>query len=155
MSYAFRRMAAADLPLTNGWISAPHVAPWWDDPLEPADLADPHHRLWLGSDEGGAFAFVQDYDPHAGPGHLFAGLPPGARGMDLFIGEPDRLGAGAGLIAAFSDQLLAEGAPVVGADPHPDNARALRAFAKAGFIAVGPTRRTEWGLCLPMTRSAT
>ena len=154
MTLAFRRLSPDDLRRVNGWIARPHVAAVWDGSLEPQDLCDPHHRLWLAADATGPFAFVQDYDPLAQPGHLFSHLAPGARGMDLFVGEPDRLGGGARLIDAFAVQLFAQGAPVVGADPHPDNARARRAFAKAGFTVAGPPRDSDWGLCLPMTRYA-
>jgi aminoglycoside 6'-N-acetyltransferase len=37
------------------------------------------------------------------------------------------------LIRAFADQLLASGTPRVVIDPDPTNARAIRAYEKAGF----------------------
>ena len=80
--------------------------------------------------------------------------PPGSRGMDLYIGEPDRLGAGHGsaLVRQHVEALFARGAPAVGIDPHPDNAGARRAFEKAGFRFVrGPTE-TPWGLAVLMER---
>ena len=155
MTYAFRRMTVADLRRVNGWIVRPHVAPWWDDPLDTADLLQPDHRLWLIEQGDRPFAFVQDYDPHAAPGHPFAHLPPGSRGVDAFVGEADMLGAGHGcaLLRAFADRLFAEGAPVAGADPRPDNVRAVRAFQRAGF-APGEVRDTAWGPALLMTRHA-
>ncbi len=57
------------------------------------------------------------------------------RGLDQFIGEPDMLdrGHGSAFIRAFADRLLANGAPRVVMDPDPANARAIRAYEKAGF----------------------
>ncbi|WP_279482495.1 hypothetical protein [Aureimonas sp. SK2] len=51
------------------------------------------------------------------------------------------------------DALLAAGVPAVGTDPHPDNARAIRAYEKAGFRG----RKVEmmaWGRCVLMERHA-
>jgi aminoglycoside 6'-N-acetyltransferase len=42
-------------------------------------------------------------------------------------------GHGSAFIRAFSDGLLAAGAPRVITDPSVANARAIRAYAKAGF----------------------
>ena len=59
----------------------------------------------------------------------------GTRGIDQFIGEADMLGRGHGsaFIRAFIDRLLANGAPRIVIDPDPANARAIRAYEKAGF----------------------
>jgi aminoglycoside 6'-N-acetyltransferase len=42
-------------------------------------------------------------------------------------------GHGSGFIRQFADQLLALGIPRLVTDPDPDNGRAVRACAKAGF----------------------
>jgi aminoglycoside 6'-N-acetyltransferase len=42
-------------------------------------------------------------------------------------------GHGSGFIRQFTESLLASGIPRVVTDPDPDNARAVRAYAKAGF----------------------
>jgi aminoglycoside 6'-N-acetyltransferase len=86
--------------------------------------------------------------------HHFACLPPGSRGMDQFIGEPDMIGRGHGsaFIRAHVERLFDRGAPTVGTDPHPDNARAVRAYEKASFAA-GAICETEWGRALLMTRT--
>jgi len=61
--------------------------------------------------------------------------PPGTRGIDQFIGEADMLGCGHGsaFIRAFVEGLLSDGTPRVLTDPDPANARAVRAYEKAGF----------------------
>lgn len=133
---------------------------WWveadgqpSDDFVADDLNDPHAALWIVSDGARPFAFIQDYDPHAWPGHHFAFLPPGSRGIDQFIGEPDMIGRGHGsaFIRAHADALMRAGAPAIGTDPDPDNARAIRAYEKAGFVA-GEERDTQWGRCLLMVR---
>ena len=94
--------------------------------------------MWIVSHEGRPFAYIQDYGPHDWAMHHFGHLPPGSRGIDQFIGEPDMIGRGHGsaFIRAHVDRLFAEGAPVVGTDPDPSNARAVRAYQKAGFTAI-------------------
>ena len=42
-------------------------------------------------------------------------------------------GHGSALIRAFADRLFASGTPRVVIDPDPANARAIRAYEKAGF----------------------
>jgi aminoglycoside 6'-N-acetyltransferase len=42
-------------------------------------------------------------------------------------------GHGSGFIRQFADGLLASGIPRIVTDPDPANARAVRAYAKAGF----------------------
>ncbi len=155
MSYAFRPMTAADLPMANVWLATPQVARWWDGAFDEGDLTDATHRCWIGSLDGLPFAYLQDYDPHAEPGHPFAFLAPGSRGIDQLIGEPELIGVGHGsaLIDTFTKRLFAEGAPAVGADPHPDNARAIRAYEKAGFVR-SHLCDALWGRCLLMTRYA-
>jgi aminoglycoside 6'-N-acetyltransferase len=61
--------------------------------------------------------------------------PQGTRGIDLFIGDPNMIGRGHGtdLIRCFVDDLLGRGLPRVVTDPDPANARAIRAYEKAGF----------------------
>ena len=147
-------MTAEDLPLVRGWIATPEVALWWDggDDLEEG-LADPDTRQWIVSLDDQPFAFIQDYDPHAWPGHHFSFLPAGSRGIDQSIGVPQMLGRGHGsaFIRAHVDRLFAEGAPAIGTDPSPENPRAIRAYEKAGFQP-GDVQDTDWGRCLLMTR---
>jgi aminoglycoside 6'-N-acetyltransferase len=146
-------MTHEDLPMVRGWIATSEVAPWWegdDDLAEGLDSADT--RQWIVSLDDGPFAYIQDYDPHAWPGHHFAFLPAGSRGIDQSIGVPELLGRGHGsaFIRAHVERLFAEGAPAVGTDPSPDNPRAIRAYEKAGFVR-GEVRDTDWGRCLLMT----
>jgi aminoglycoside 6'-N-acetyltransferase len=104
MSYRFRRMRGDDLPMAHCWLETPDVRRWWSDPdgevpIDVEDLDDPHIRMWIVSHAGRAFAYLQDYDPHDWPMHHFGDLPPGSRGIDQFIGEPD-------MLLAHRDQLM-------------------------------------------------
>jgi aminoglycoside 6'-N-acetyltransferase len=155
--YAFRPVTAADLPLLAGWRAMPHVMEWWGAPeLEPAGetLADPRVAMWIVSHQGRPFAYAQDYSPHDWHPHPFAHLPPGARGIDQYIGEPGMIGRGHGaaFVALHCERLFAAGAPAIGTDPHPDNIRAIRAYQKAGFAIVSAPLETRWGRALLMER---
>lgn len=160
--YRFSLASEADLDLIARWIETPPVAHWWIEadgqpapPIDEDDLADPNIAVWIVSHDDQPFAYLQDYDVHAWPGHHFAHLPPGSRGIDQFIGDPAMLGRGHGsaFIRAYVDGLFAKGVPAVGTDPNPTNARAIRAYEKAGFLPVRECD-TEWGHVLLMERFA-
>jgi aminoglycoside 6'-N-acetyltransferase len=157
MAYAFRAVTEADLPLLHAWRSRPHVVRWWGPPdVERAEesLADPRVAMWIVEHRGRPFAYAQDYDVHGWTTHPFSHLPPGARGVDQYIGEPDMVdcGHGSAFVRAHCDRLFAAGAPAVGTDPHPDNLRARRAYEKAGFVLTGGARETRWGMAVLMEK---
>lgn len=156
--YDFRAMIAGDLPLLARWLATPEVARWWpdgdlDDFAE--QLGDPHVAMTIVMLDGEPFAYVQDYDPHAWSDHPLKHLPAGSRGLDQFIGEPALIGRGHGpaFIDAHARRLFAAGAPALGVDPHPDNSRAIAAYARAGF-SPERERDTPWGRALLMVRRA-
>ena len=132
-------MTAEDLPTIRRWLESPHVAAWWHDAAEQfelvsGDLGHPDMAQFIVTLDARPFAYLQCYNLNA----WNAGLgeqPGGTRGLDQFIGEPDMLdrGHGSGFIRAFADRLLASGIPRIVIDPDPSNARAIRAYEKAGF----------------------
>lgn len=157
--YLIRRMVAADLPLVADWRARPHVIEWWGEPgVEPEaeKLADPRIALWIVEQAGRPFAFIQDYAVHDWDPHPFSYLPAGSRGLDLFIGEADMLDGGHGsrFLRQHVEALFAHGAPAAGADPHPDNGRARRAYEKAGFRVASEPVDTPWGRAVLMDRHA-
>ena len=138
--YEFRPLSRSDLPQVRDWLAVPHVVQWWGDAgeqfeLVSGDLEHPAMDQFVVAVDLHPFAYLQCYDPAAWPENGFGTLPRGARGIDQFIGEPDMLGLGHGcaFIRMFVQALLATGTPCVVTDPHTANARAIRAYEKAGF----------------------
>jgi aminoglycoside 6'-N-acetyltransferase len=157
--YQFRRMTPADLKLVNTWVRQPHVAEWWSekddaDAFDADVFTEADFNTWIVSLDNHPFAFLQDYNPHLYPDHHFFDRPAGTRGIDQIIGEADmiNLGHGTAFIRQHTEALFAAGAPCVVTDPNPKNARAIRAYEKAGFVAFGEVISPEWGPSLLMQR---
>jgi aminoglycoside 6'-N-acetyltransferase len=157
--FLIRPMTEADLALLREWRSLPHVSQWWgvadgEAEAEAEASAEPGVALWIAELDGRPFAFIQDYDVDASSPHPFDYLPSGARGMDLYIGEPDMLGRGFGaqLVRQHVDYLFGRGCPAVGMDPHPHNLAARRTFESAGFSVTGGPMDTPWGPAILMDR---
>jgi aminoglycoside 6'-N-acetyltransferase len=141
-AYTFREMTTADLVLIERWLALPHVREWWGDPSEQyalvsGDLDEPAMDQFIVSADGSDFGYIQCYQLTAW-NEGFGAHPEGTRGVDLFIGEPDMIGRGHGsaLIRCFVIDRLRKGAPRIVTDPDPNNARAVRAYEKAGFEKV-------------------
>ena len=138
--YQFRSMTAADLPLVKRWLAEPHVVQWWGDTYEQFELVSGDLEVeamdqFIVTTDDRPFGYIQCYDLEVWPDNGLGDHPRGTRGIDQFIGElamVDR-GHGSAFIRTFIDRLLASGAPRVITDPDPANARAIRAYEKAGF----------------------
>ena len=133
-------LTAADLPLIEQWLNRPHVREWWGDPVRGLaaitdHIGDPAIDVFIVGYGDVPIGYLQSWDPHAEASHPCRDQPRGTRGIDQFIGEPDFIGRGHGsaFIRAFVKRLLDAGVPRVITDPNPRNARAIRAYAKAGF----------------------
>ena len=142
ITYEFRPMSADDLPLVQRWLETPHVAEWWREAgeqmeLVSEDLNEPAMDQYVVAADSRPFAYLQCYVQTRWPENGLGEHPEGTRGIDLFIGEADMVGRGHGsaLIRAFVDGLLGAGTPRVLTDPDLENARAIRAYQKAGFRA--------------------
>jgi aminoglycoside 6'-N-acetyltransferase len=139
--YEFRAMTSADLPMARAWLMQPHVREWWGDPPEQfelvrEDLDEPAMDQFIVATDGRPFAYLQCYWHANWAAENGLGTHPDAtRGIDQFIGEPDMVdrGHGSAFIRTYVDGLLAAGTPRVITDPDPGNARAIRAYEKAGF----------------------
>ena len=157
--YVFRPMTAADLPLVLRWLQQPHVMEWWGDTREQFELVSGDLEVeamvqFIVAVDGRLFGYIQCYDLtdwNSG----FGTHPAGTRGIDQFIGEPDMIGRGHGsaFIRAFVEGKLSAGAPRMVTDPDPANARAIRAYEKAGF-ARDRLVDTPDGIALLMVRDA-
>lgn len=138
-AYQFRPMTADDLPMIRGWLGHPHVVEWWGDPdeqfgLVSGDMSEPAMDQYIVAADEQPFAYLQcyrltdwniDFEPQ----------PKGTRGIDQMIGPPEMIerGHGSAMIRLFCDDCLRAGTPRMVVDPDPDNARAIRAYEKAGF----------------------
>ena len=138
--YEFRLMSEADLPLVKRWLAEPHVVQWWGDTgqqfeLVSGDLEVEAMEQFIIATNDRPFAYLQCYDPEVWPDNGLGSHPRGTRGIDQFIGDPDMVdrGHGSAFMRTFIDGLLATGVPRVITDPDPANARAIRAYEKAGF----------------------
>lgn len=156
--YDLRAVEEADLALLRRWLREPHLVEWWGDPAEAlaeirAALDDVATEPLIAELDGRPIAYLQNYDPHLEDDHPYADQPFGTLGIDLSIGPPEMLGLGHGsaLLAQFAEALFEEGAPRVVIDPHPANARAIRAYEKAGFRHL-EERDTPFGRVLLMAR---
>ncbi len=158
--YRFRDVSEADLGLLAGWLAEPHIAEWWGDPA--AGLAEireaiaaPSTRPMVVELDGAPIAYLQHYDPHMEDDHPYGDQPAGTLGLDLSIGPPDLVGIGHGsaILRQIAGELFAGGAPRLVIDPDPRNARAVRAYGKAGFAAF-ERRTTIYGAALMMARDA-
>jgi len=157
--YVFRAMTAADLPLVLRWLQQPHVREWWGDTDEQFELVSGDLEVetmdqYIVATSGRPFGYIQCYDLSDWDSG-FGTHPAGTRGIDQFIGEPDMVdrGHGSAFIRAFVDDKLATGAPRMVTDPDPANARAIRAYEKAGFEKVRLVDTPD-GIALLMVRDA-
>jgi aminoglycoside 6'-N-acetyltransferase len=158
--YAFQPLTRAHLPLVRYWLSTPHVSAWYGDPDEglaeiEAVLSDPATQGYVVRCDGTPFAYIQAYNPLMEEGHPYRDQPAGTLGIDQFIGKPEMLGRGHGprFIARFAEICFKAGAKRLVTDPDPTNARAIRAYEKAGFAPV-EERSTAWGGVLLMAQDS-
>ena len=159
VAYQFRPMSADDLPLVKDWLARPHIVEWWGDRdeqfgLVSGDMNEPAMDQYIVSAEEKPFGYLQCYrltDWNI----CFGSQPEETRGIDQMIGEADFLnrGHGSAFIRAFSEKLLATGTPRVVTDPDPANARAIRAYEKAGFAKERLVETPDGGALL-MVRDA-
>ncbi|MHA7633743.1 GNAT family N-acetyltransferase [Corallococcus sp. M7] len=146
--FQFERVTFDDVPMLTDWLSRPHVARWFGEPpsrealrqeLEEEQEADAVWR-YVARLGGRPVAYIQAYDVmRADPAWWREERDPGARGIDQYLAHPEDLGRGLGtqLVAQFVAKLFLDPAVTkVQTDPSPDNARAIRAYEKAGFQPV-------------------
>jgi aminoglycoside 6'-N-acetyltransferase len=138
-NYVFRPMISADLAMVRRWLETPEVARWWGRPdeqyaLVSGDLDHPDMDQFVVSLADQPFGYIQCYALSTWNAGL-GSHPAQTRGIDQFIGAPELIGRGhgSGFIRQFVEGLLRSGIPRVVTDPDPDNVRAVRAYAKAGF----------------------
>lgn len=147
----FAPVTAADLPLLRDWLDTPHWREWWGDPEEEiaaiAAMVEGRDstRPFLFRVDGEPAGYIQVWriadarsEPWLTEAPWLALLGDGCVGVDLSIGPAWMLsrGLGSAALAGFVARLRAEGHGDIVIDPDPRNARAIRAYHKAGFRPV-------------------
>ena len=148
----FRPVTPADLPMLDEWMTRPHWREWWGDPetelahvRDMVEGRDATCRPFIFSLGGVPAGYVQAWEIglHQSADWIadhpwLAELPPVAVGVDLSLADGSRLsrGIGSAVLRGFVAMLQAEGRHTVIIDPDPANARAVAAYAKAGFRPV-------------------
>jgi len=132
----FTPIAPADYPLLLDWLQREHVKAWWNDGDDTLEKVARHY----GRQQPGKARLIIVEADQAGARPIgliqYELYGESCAGIDMFIGEIDRAGRGAGTRAlrAFIDMLIERHDPRrITIDPAPDNARAIRCYEKAGF----------------------
>jgi aminoglycoside 6'-N-acetyltransferase len=145
---SLRPIAERDIDALFRWLHDPEVVQWWGDP--PADREEVRAE-YLEPNEAPTWRFiiqhngrdvglVQYWHAYADTHYRFSA------GIDIFIGGPDARNHGVGTEAVRT--LLAHlfevtGVHIVTIDPQTTNARAIRAYEKAGFRRDGVLRHHD------------
>ena len=164
LSIQFHRLQPKDLHLIHHWLNQTHVTEWWETSGSYADieeeflpLTNPNattcgYLAWLNEEPIG---FIQSYVvKDSGDGWWEEETDPGARGIDQFLGNVQQLnqGLGTAMVQAFTELLFTDSSVTkIQTDPSPENARAIRCYAKAGFTPL-KTVMTPDGLALLMVK---
>jgi RimJ/RimL family protein N-acetyltransferase len=148
---SFRPITRNDFETIHQWSQRPHVAEWWESPSSIAEMEALYEsptigasstRAYLAQRDGELIGFIQVYlVMGSDDGWWQEEKDPGARGVDLFLAHPDQIdkGLGTAMVRSFVSMLFGNPAvTTVQADPHPNNHRAIRCYAKAGFDTIGP-----------------
>ena len=135
-------------PLLRKWLGEPHMQEWWGEPEEELGFI---RDMVEGRDTTRPFLIAVDGMPVGYVQYWFIGhhqnaewiadhpwlaeLPSDTVGVDLSIGDAEQLsqGIGSAALKAFVAQLRRQGHTNIIIDPDPTNARAVRAYTKAGF----------------------
>jgi len=131
-----RAVAATDVALLVGWLQDPEVYRWWGGlPLTREDVV----RKYLGTREPDVVSFIIEHGDRAVGYMQYWTADASSGGLDMFL-VPSARGQGLGPDAAralvrhlFEERRWRR----VTVDPAVDNARAIRAWHKAGFRVEG------------------
>ncbi len=151
LDIVFHPVTANDLPTLAEWIGQPHWQQWWGEPKAEVGMI---RDMVEGRDTTRPFLFHIDGEPrgyiqywhigdHQTPKYAddnpwLSELAPETIGIDLSIADANQLskGIGSAVLRRFAQQLAEEGYRKIIIDPDRDNARAIRAYSKAGFTPV-------------------
>jgi RimJ/RimL family protein N-acetyltransferase len=147
----FTEVGPEHYPVLREWLAAPHMREWWGEPEKELgfirDMVEGRDttRPFIINLDGEAIGYIQYWfvGHHQNEAWIkvnpwLAHLPADAVGVDLSIGDPTRLsqGIGSAALAVSARRLFEAGHRTILIDPDPENARAVRAYRKAGFRPV-------------------
>lgn len=149
--FTFRPLTEGDLPLLYEWLNRPHLLEGWGGETSIADVREKYLPRLAGSNaarpflallDGEPIGYIQYYLAAEGSAEWWPDDPgPGVLGIDQFLADSERLGQGLGtaMVSQFTELLFDDpDVTEIRVDPRPENARAIRCYAKVGFREVGP-----------------
>lgn len=154
----FKPLRETDIPLLHRWLNTLHVSEWWslDGSHTPSYEEVEKHYLprilraekvdgYIIEHERRPIGMIQaiKLDDFPEEKAMF-GVGDRCAGIDLFIGEEDRVhrGLGASVICTFLKEFVftQDGVDCCIIDPEPANRIAIRAYEKAGFTYMKTVR---------------
>ena len=160
-NFDFRPLATDDLPLLHRWRNNPAITRWWEAVPLYADIVAKYTPRIIGEDrihpfialcDGVPIGYLQWCRLSEVPGHAADGLEEavaGAAAVDIFIGEDAYRGRGVGaaMLHAFLREVIFAAPDVATCfiDPAPENAVAIRSYARVGFRPLGVVREDSDG----------
>jgi aminoglycoside 6'-N-acetyltransferase len=129
---SYRAATLDDVPLLVGWHADPEVSRYWDGETFTADgvrnrLEREAVNAWIVEEDGEPVGYLQSWwEEEEGPrrGGIDGFLVPAVRGRGIMPTVARML----------AERLLDEGWQYVTVDPYAWNERAIRGWAKAGFV---------------------
>jgi RimJ/RimL family protein N-acetyltransferase len=141
------------------WLNLPHVAEWWGDPterLEQFDTTSPdNHALIIHDGIPIGYVRWERVCPKALTSVGLTDIPDGSFDIDIFIGDLDAVGRGAGpkaLELLFDHLRVTTEAPLAGLCSSIFNDHAHAAFLKAGCIRSSEFDDPVFGKCVVFAR---
>jgi aminoglycoside 6'-N-acetyltransferase len=148
------------LPLLGGWLRQPHVMPWYPHPSQDMELAsnppsNGGHVLVVAEGVPIGYMRWQHVDRETLDELGLPEVPENSVDIDILLGEVALAGKGVGPAAlnALAARFLRDPTvPQLGLTTSVDNARAQRAFEKAGFPITRQYQPPGLGTCHLMIR---
>lgn len=126
--------------LFRKWLQQDHIKKYWHESANDENLASKTVPSYIIENNGIEIGFIQYYEARNVGNGWWPNEGPGVYGIDLMIGELDKIGIGLGpkIIKEFISLICSKESVIksIIVDPTPENKSAIRAFEKAGFVRV-------------------
>jgi aminoglycoside 6'-N-acetyltransferase len=154
MTFEFLSLRRADFPVLSSWLTAPHVARWWDDDAS-LDAIDRDYggcvdgtepcEVFIAHLDGLALGLIQRYRFGAYPEYIgelrhIVDVTSDSTGIDYLVGPGEALGKGIGtaMIAGFVERTWVDdpATPAIFVPVHVDNRASWHALERAAFARI-------------------